>query len=216
LTTATISGPPDTLRLIAEEHTVFGKAYKQSIPVRAPYHAPHIYNTSELSHLIPQKSAKVLRQYKFNTSRAIAFGKIDSTNTLDLFRDCIHQMLRERLTWAHVLEDCARSIPPRNSRFLPMGSSNHLNGLLTFLKQRLPHLKVEGQTSSHYPNDVCQDFPSPDSCDTSKIAVVGMAGRFPNAVNHNELWSLLEKGLDVNRTVGSLKEPLSMNANGDI
>lgn len=35
----------------------------------------------------------------------------------------------------------------------------------------------------------------------SKIAIVGMAGRFPGAADHNLLWELLEKGLDVHREV---------------
>jgi hypothetical protein len=35
----------------------------------------------------------------------------------------------------------------------------------------------------------------------SKIAIVGMAGRFPNAADHEAYWKLLEQGLDVHREV---------------
>ena len=35
----------------------------------------------------------------------------------------------------------------------------------------------------------------------SKIAIVGMAGRFPNATDHEAFWKLLEQGLDVHREV---------------
>jgi iron transport multicopper oxidase len=35
----------------------------------------------------------------------------------------------------------------------------------------------------------------------SPIAIVGMAGRFPNADNIEELWEVLEKGLDCHREV---------------
>lgn len=34
-----------------------------------------------------------------------------------------------------------------------------------------------------------------------KLAIVGMAGRFPDAASHQKLWELLEKGLDVHREV---------------
>ncbi|KAF4633175.1 hypothetical protein G7Y89_g4946 [Cudoniella acicularis] len=34
-----------------------------------------------------------------------------------------------------------------------------------------------------------------------KLAIVGMAGRFPDAETHEKLWELLEKGLDVHREV---------------
>lgn len=35
----------------------------------------------------------------------------------------------------------------------------------------------------------------------SKIAIIGMAGRFPNAADHEAFWKLLEQGLDVHREV---------------
>ncbi|OZJ01940.1 hypothetical protein BZG36_05397 [Bifiguratus adelaidae] len=38
---------------------------------------------------------------------------------------------------------------------------------------------------------------------TSKIAIVGMAGRFPGAADHEAFWELLKKGLDVHREVPS-------------
>ena len=34
-----------------------------------------------------------------------------------------------------------------------------------------------------------------------KLAIVGMAGRFPDAANHEKFWDLLEAGLDVHRRV---------------
>lgn len=35
----------------------------------------------------------------------------------------------------------------------------------------------------------------------TKLAIVGMAGRFPDAASHEKLWELLERGLDVHRKV---------------
>ena len=34
-----------------------------------------------------------------------------------------------------------------------------------------------------------------------KIAIVGMAGRFPNSADHEKFWNLLEAGLDVHKRV---------------
>lgn len=34
-----------------------------------------------------------------------------------------------------------------------------------------------------------------------RLAIVGMAGRFPGAASHDKLWELLKKGLDVHREV---------------
>jgi hypothetical protein len=35
----------------------------------------------------------------------------------------------------------------------------------------------------------------------SKIAIIGMAGRFPGAADHEKFWQLLEQGLDLHRKV---------------
>ena len=35
----------------------------------------------------------------------------------------------------------------------------------------------------------------------SKIAIVGMSGRFPNAANHEKFWELLEKGTDTHKVI---------------
>ena len=43
---------------------------------------------------------------------------------------------------------------------------------------------------------------APRTSKKPKIAIVGMAGRFPDAADHEKFWDLLEKGLDVHRKVG--------------
>jgi hypothetical protein len=43
----------------------------------------------------------------------------------------------------------------------------------------------------------------------AKIAIIGMAGRFPNAADHEAFWKLLEQGLDVHREVRY--DPLSQS-----
>jgi iterative type I PKS product template protein len=41
-----------------------------------------------------------------------------------------------------------------------------------------------------------------------KLAIIGMAGRFPDAASHEKLWELLEKGLDVHRVVPKDRFPV--------
>lgn len=47
----------------------------------------------------------------------------------------------------------------------------------------------------------CDFAPSAVKNLSSDIALEGMAGRFPDATDHEKFWDLLEKGLDVHRTV---------------
>ena len=41
----------------------------------------------------------------------------------------------------------------------------------------------------------------PQTSRKPKLAIVGMAGRFPDAADHEKFWNLLEAGLDVHRKV---------------
>ena len=42
---------------------------------------------------------------------------------------------------------------------------------------------------------------APRTSKKPKLAIVGMAGRFPNAADHEKFWDLLEAGLDVHKRV---------------
>ena len=42
---------------------------------------------------------------------------------------------------------------------------------------------------------------APRTSKKPKLAIVGMAGRFPNAADHEKFWELLEAGLDVHKRV---------------
>lgn len=42
---------------------------------------------------------------------------------------------------------------------------------------------------------------APRTSKRPKLAIVGMAGRFPNAADHEKFWDLLEAGLDVHKRV---------------
>lgn len=44
----------------------------------------------------------------------------------------------------------------------------------------------------------------PSNSTRPRLAIVGMAGRFPNAADHSKFWDLLESGLDVHRKVSFL------------
>ncbi|KAL9044147.1 MAG: hypothetical protein Q9214_002694, partial [Letrouitia sp. 1 TL-2023] len=46
---------------------------------------------------------------------------------------------------------------------------------------------------------------APGRSKKAKLAIVGMAGRFPNAADHEKFWNLLEAGLDVHRKVGKAR-----------
>lgn len=93
-----------------------------------------------------------------------------------------------------------RSAPVTGVRVLAMGPTALSNSLVATLKvggglQLSLEDGVSWFTHNRIPKTVSGDMRN------AKIAIVGMAGRFPNAADHEAYWKLLEKGLDVHREV---------------
>jgi len=180
-----------------EPGDAFKKLRSLAIPVRGPYHAPHIYSPSELITVIPPKSIEILARYKLHPTKLVGLDNPKSAGVLDVFNQAIHQMLRECLAWESCIEDYVKSAREIDVQLISMGSSIHSNGMASLLKNRLSHGTVPELSTKDY----TKVAGSPGSFNEAKIAVVGMAGRFPNATSHEELWSLIEKGFDTHRTV---------------
>lgn len=70
----------------------------------------------------------------------------------------------------------------------------------------------DSEQSTAHSNDYAPNVGS-GSSGTGKIAIISMAGRFPDAAGHEIFWELLEKGLDVHKEVPKerfqVEEPIS-------
>ena len=78
-----------------------------------------------------------------------------------------------------------------------VGPSNASSSLLSALRAG-----TDAEISTGEPLGLAKPVDGPSGIST-KIAVVGMSGRFPNADSLESLWNVLEQGLDVHRKVPS-------------
>lgn len=85
-------------------------------------------------------------------------------------------------------------------RVLAVGPTSLGNSVVSALKAAgVHHISLE-DTVSWVNGNRLPRYAGGKSAD-SKIAIVGMAGRFPDAADHEAFWNVLEKGLDVHREV---------------
>jgi hypothetical protein len=90
---------------------------------------------------------------------------------------------------------------------LAMGPTALSNSLISALKVGGGlNLTLEDGVSWFAQNKIPKSVPG--DLRNAKIAIVGMAGRFPNAADHEAFWQLLEQGLDVHREVCVLSHVL--------
>uniref|UniRef100_A0A093VC14 Conidial yellow pigment biosynthesis polyketide synthase n=1 Tax=Talaromyces marneffei PM1 TaxID=1077442 RepID=A0A093VC14_TALMA len=205
--TVTIQGPPSTLRLVSDSlqkargssHTYFAS----ELPIYAPYHAPHLYNQDTVVEILDgvefvdkKNDTWATGQVKLISPTTGTF--YDVSNRLDIMSKALHDILLKPINWEKLCEGCtsvvASSEPARWS-IRPFGPSKATKSLLSAI-------------SSVTNADIILDetFISSSTSQTpttakEPIAIIGMSGRFPNSTNTDELWKLLEQGIDCHKVI---------------
>ncbi|KAF2758172.1 ketoacyl-synt-domain-containing protein [Pseudovirgaria hyperparasitica] len=199
----TISGPPSIRKRLFEESEAFSKTNRVNIPVYAPYHASHLYSSTDVLKILDCPGRQTLQKSRpHSLFHSAATGICHSTsNTMELMEIALTEVLREPVRWDHLLQEVvseAISTGSQECSLFAVGMTNITNSLASALKAGgIPTVTVVDHlnwTSAEHSHGRTQN---------DKIAIVGMAGRFPNAASHEQLWELLEKGLDVHREIPS-------------
>ena len=195
----TVSGPPATLQALFQESKYFCQRKTIPLDVFGPFHAPHLYTDADIEEVL-QPIAQA------NPSSAHpSIPVISGTNEAFLPETDLRQLsgaladiLVRPLSFDGVISAVAswvRNSGKENCNISSVGPSNALSSLVSTLKAET---KLEVSIGAEFE---LARFVNGQSPTATKIAVVGMSGRFPNADNLESLWRLLEQGLDVHRRV---------------
>lgn len=208
--TVTISGSPSILKRLLDTSNTLKSVVGLPLPIHAPYHSPELY--------VGVDTLEIILGTRLSTSETIdryrPTRKIYSTTagkhaaaetTLYLLNQVVHDILQEALRWDKVIAECVAEVVASgdlNATVLPFGPTSAAKGLVSALKNEVK-CQISPESSSAW---LSVDSRINNYCNSgefrqSKIAIVGMAGRFPNANNHEKLWQILEDGLDVHREV---------------
>ncbi|KAK4235039.1 conidial yellow pigment biosynthesis polyketide synthase [Achaetomium macrosporum] len=202
-----VSGPPTTLKALVNKG-VFA-VRPTAIPVHGPYHASHIHSGADVQEILglddPQVEDAFYKTRPRSPVMSCTTGAwLSAPDTKTLMVHIASTILNDRLMFNKVLDGClesARQFEAKSCLILPLGPTQNAATLQNLLKAhtdlevvlRTPHAVSPETTASSVGNQGSSGKP--------KLAIVGMAGRFPDAASHEKLWELLEKGLDVHRMV---------------
>nr|BBL33417.1 putative polyketide synthase [Lachnum palmae] len=193
----TVSGPPATLKNLFEDSSSLKKRKLVKLDIFGPFHAPHVYNTADIDEVLQPiadaniKSARPLVRVVSGASR----DSLPDANFHQFMRKIVHEILIEPLSFDGLLTEIVaegEDSDKKSCRVSSVGPSNATNSIVTALKAGTGFEVSAGKHlgSSEAPPG-----------HTTKLAIVGMAGRFPNADNLENFWSVLEQGLDLHRTI---------------
>ena len=196
----TISGPPDTLANLFESSSL-----RSSRPVNVEaygaYNASHLYGNLALREVLSfedEESKQIIADA--NSSLPVYSPSTGSEYAEDSFSALLKQVVSDILTTqAHssaVLRQCASAVRDVKCRVVPIGPSLDAETTVSNLQQNgvedvslfetaLGSVQRRG-TGNHK---------------SSKIAIVGMSGRFPGGQDIHEFWEMLQKGLDMHKEV---------------
>ncbi|KAF2234726.1 ketoacyl-synt-domain-containing protein [Viridothelium virens] len=200
----TISGPPSTLKRVFSECDALKKNHRVQIPVYAPYHAGHLYSEADIERILDEESREVLKQFRpAALMHSATTGKCHAaTDALGLVEIALAEILQLPVRWDYLLEECVSQVTTNSKSectITSLGITNVANSLVSALKAGgQSNVTLKDQSAWASSTDEVMGRTQND-----KIAIVGMAGRFPSAASHEALWDLLMKGLDVHREVPS-------------
>ncbi|KAL2260542.1 hypothetical protein VTK26DRAFT_5418 [Humicola hyalothermophila] len=202
-----VSGPPATLRLMIDEGLF--PITPRALPIHGPYHAPHLHARVDVDKVIQLVDPTLEDGLEDLPPRSPVMSGTTGTwlsapDAKRLIKDMVREVLTERLMFTSALNGClvrASQLDSKRCLVLPLGTTRNSETLAAGLKQHAG-LDVTVWTpprlSEEQPELIRKKTGPGEKC---KLAVVGMAGRFPDAASHEKLWELLAKGLDVHRPV---------------
>jgi iterative type I PKS product template protein len=197
----TITGPPSTTKRLFEKEGLTSKD-KTTIPIYAPYHAPHLFDQTDINSIITEELSEFLKTRRLRTLiHSASTGKCHSaTDGLTLTKSALSEILLEPVRWDNLLKEYADQVTAlKNTEctIYPIGVTSATASLVATLKSRgQSSVSVRDHTSW-----ISGEKESKGRTQSDKIAIVGLAGRFPSAASHEALWDLIMEGLDVHREV---------------
>ncbi|KAF2787644.1 polyketide synthase [Melanomma pulvis-pyrius CBS 109.77] len=204
----TICGPPYILSHI-RGHKDFLRMPILSLPIYAPYHAPHLYNSDDIDSLLNLPVA--VNWNSLSQGIAVVSNKEVGAGLGCCLRSALHSALSaiflERIEWPKITSDLnlilESSLPGEATLVsIASGASESLYQALKSNTKR----SISLEDLIIPPLAIGTDTDNPGQTTTrDKIAVVGASGRFPSADNVSEFWDLLFRGLDVHKVVPPLR-----------
>lgn len=199
----TISAPPLVLEGLLESQLA-NNLKPIRVPVHAPFHAPHLYGQEDVEWTLKTTNSGSFKDYtchipviSSNSGREIV-----AENFEDLLKVAVEEILLRQLRWDKVLDGYSSIIKCAaisKCTVVPVATSAS-SGLVSALKRAgVSQVPLENMLMDPSNTGDCQS--KTGRAEQSKIAIIGLSGRFPEAPSPEHFWEVLYQGLDVHREV---------------
>jgi acyl transferase domain-containing protein len=200
-----IGGPPSSLEQL-KGSVEFKELKLQNVPLPGPYHAPHLHSLKDIEEIVGNLTCPDGNRDPCRVSVLSGDGeKVQGADFTTILKAAVGQILRRQINWNGILNQLL--ICQENTGHATLNVT--MIGMKTdqFVYNALKQTPLRSYLSSNptqTKQPVSDEDPDPLN-GRQKLAIVGMSGRFPGADDIEGFWQLLEQGLDVHKTVPSLR-----------
>ena len=135
--------------------------------------------------------------------------------TTEALTAIINDILNEPLRLYEVLNGCSKAVTASHiarCRIIACGPTSAESTFATTLRTETKAEIILNQDESRASSTLRLNQ-AQRSSKKQKLAIVGLAGRFPDAADHEKFWDLLHAGLDVHREVSVTYQAACSTAN---
>lgn len=209
-----ISGPPATLKSLFSKDLF--ESRPTAIPVYGPYHAAHLHASADLDKVLRLNDEAVTAALAESKPRSsvmscVTGASFTESDTKSLLRAVVREILNEPLLFHKALGGSigqARNFKGSRVLVIPYGPTQAASTLANLLKAQTKLEVVLRNTPQVSRASNVSTIGNHGSTGKCKLAIVGMAGRFPDSASVEALWELLEKGIDAHRVVPAERFPV--------
>ena len=198
-----MSGSPSTLARLAASEEFKGLRSKK-LPVYGPLHASHLFTDANVDEIVQGLGLDCgTERAEHITFLSSTGAMIEGPNFASLLRSAVDAIVAQPMRFVELLDqvrDRIQATKPKSLEMIPICTT--VDRLVykmlksTSLASLVPSPPPAAQQKPASPET------SPPNPKTAKLAIIGMAGRFPGGANDTEaFWDLLYQGLDVHKSV---------------
>lgn len=198
-----ICGPPATLRALFTESDFFHRS--KSIPmkkVQGMWHTARLYGKEHVRQIVPKMDHQDSHIPLFSPVTGQTYEHTDATMLLEAIME---EILTQQIHWDRVTDSITKRLKQLSSpsvQFIAIQPSHYAEKLLQQWRVDLPGTTLSNINIIPAVMDIPLGKTPPRDAKSSKIAVVGMACRFPGGANDTEtFWKILKQGQDVHTSV---------------